>query len=123
MTAPQPLATVAATNTWLHPELLAVATDIADRRHITGTQTRKSIEDEFVPFENTLTVDGGVTVSTSYVLDPSDDSADRVATVAEVLAELAHAAGMGDLACERTLTHLLGADDAGLLKTAGATYL
>ena len=123
MTVSQTLATVAADDTWLHPELIAVATDIADRRQVTGTQTSMDIEDGYAPSQNTLSTPDGTTVSTSYALDPDDPAAGRVATVAEVLAELAHAAGFGDTACDRTLTHLLGADDAATLRAAGATYL
>jgi hypothetical protein len=123
MTTSQPLATVAAEDTWINPDLLAVTAEVVDRRQVSGDQTRSEVEGEYVVFENTLTIPGGETVATSYVLDTGDPAADRVGTVAEALAELTHAAAFGDTEADTLLSRLLGAEDTQTLKAAGVEYL
>ena len=112
---------------WLNPELLRVATEVADRHYLTGTQTHTAVEPDgdgdFAVFafytHNPVT---GVTVATDYVHRVDNEHVARTATVAEVLAEMAHAAGFGDAEYPPKLIALVGEDDANLLTLMGSLH-
>jgi hypothetical protein len=125
----RPLSTDDTAPTWLNRDLLATATEMVAKHRLTGTQTYAAVvpdegDGDFAAFTNTLRSDiTGETVSSGHVLRADSEYSHRAATAAEVLGEMAHAAGFGDTTYVRMLRTLLGPDDAAIMALAGSLHL
>ena len=116
-----------AERSWLNDTLLTNCDFHARELRVTGTQTLATRtpsdeESDYLCFDIVLNSVHASGVSFGFDLDETSPHANRTATIAEAIAELAHAAAYGDSDADEALIALLGIVDAGHLGTVAAAH-
>lgn len=122
------LASDLAAKSFMSPVLLSECDAVAKRHDVTGTQTYVELEPDedgdLMQFFIVLRSDiSERAVTTGYVLREYSEHVNRAATVAEAVAELAHAGAFGDRILAGELIHLVGEADAKHLFEVGSRHL